>query len=146
MKTLTVKQPWLQLLAEGIKDVENRTWHTKYRGPIALHAGKTDDPDAYHHPAAAEAFTTDDRIRRHRVQDLPRGFIVAAGELVDAHSYRTCLQPDGTMCSAWADPGAVHWVIRDVVKLDEPMTWPGSLGLRELSSATESLVRSRLVI
>jgi hypothetical protein len=37
MKTLSVKAPWAYYLAAGLKDVENRSWKTDYRGPIALH-------------------------------------------------------------------------------------------------------------
>lgn len=39
MKALTIKQPWAYLIASGIKDIENRTWPTKYRGKIFIHAG-----------------------------------------------------------------------------------------------------------
>ena len=39
MKALTVYQPWAQLLAIGAKEYETRGWATKYRGPIAIHAG-----------------------------------------------------------------------------------------------------------
>jgi hypothetical protein len=38
---LSVRQPWAWLLMEGIKDVENRSWATDYRGTIALHASKS---------------------------------------------------------------------------------------------------------
>lgn len=38
MKTLTIKQPWASLIAHGVKDIENRTWKTKYRGKILIHA------------------------------------------------------------------------------------------------------------
>jgi hypothetical protein len=39
MKTLTIKQPWASLIAHGIKDIENRSWKTNYRGRILIHAG-----------------------------------------------------------------------------------------------------------
>lgn len=40
MKTITIKQPWASLIMEGvkiedsilIKDIENRTWRTNFRG------------------------------------------------------------------------------------------------------------------
>lgn len=38
MKALTIKQPWASLIAHGVKDIENRTWKTKYRGRIYIHA------------------------------------------------------------------------------------------------------------
>lgn len=37
-KAISVKQPWAYLLCAGIKDVENRTWPTKYRGRVYIHA------------------------------------------------------------------------------------------------------------
>lgn len=42
MKAITVWQPWAQLLAEGIKHDETRSWATSYRGPILIHAAKKD--------------------------------------------------------------------------------------------------------
>ena len=39
MKVLTLKQPWATLVAEGIKKYEFRSWKTKYRGKILIHAG-----------------------------------------------------------------------------------------------------------
>ncbi|WP_316778344.1 ASCH domain-containing protein [Pedobacter antarcticus] len=38
MKALSIKQPWATLIAHGIKDIENRTWRTKFRGRIYIHA------------------------------------------------------------------------------------------------------------
>ncbi len=38
MKALSVKNPWPLLIALGIKDIENRTWHTTYRGRIYIHS------------------------------------------------------------------------------------------------------------
>lgn len=40
MKVITVKQPFASLIAAGIKCYEFRTWKTKYRGEILIHAGK----------------------------------------------------------------------------------------------------------
>jgi len=38
MKVLSIKQPWASLIASGIKDIENRTWKTNFRGRILIHA------------------------------------------------------------------------------------------------------------
>jgi len=37
MKVLSVMQPWATLLFHG-KNIENRTWATKYRGELLIHA------------------------------------------------------------------------------------------------------------
>lgn len=41
MKALTLHQPWASLIALGVKTIETRSWSTKYRGRIAIHAGAT---------------------------------------------------------------------------------------------------------
>lgn len=43
MKALSIRQPWASLIMTGLKDVENRDWHTKFRGQLVIHAGKQVD-------------------------------------------------------------------------------------------------------
>lgn len=38
MKALSIKQPYASLIAHGIKNIENRTWRTHFRGRIYIHA------------------------------------------------------------------------------------------------------------
>ena len=40
MKALSIRQPWAWAILHAGKNVENRTWHTSYRGPLLIHAGK----------------------------------------------------------------------------------------------------------
>lgn len=46
MKVISIKQPYATLIAEGYKEYEFRTWKTKYRGEIYIHASKNEDKDA----------------------------------------------------------------------------------------------------
>lgn len=36
-KAITIKQPWASLIVDGLKDIENRTWKTKFRGRVLIH-------------------------------------------------------------------------------------------------------------
>lgn len=38
MKALSIRQPWAHLIVYGGKDIENRSWHTKFRGRFLVHA------------------------------------------------------------------------------------------------------------
>lgn len=38
MKVLTIQQPWASLIMLGTKTIETRSWDTKYRGPLLIHA------------------------------------------------------------------------------------------------------------
>jgi hypothetical protein len=39
MKAITIRQPWVWAIIFAGKDIENRSWYTKYRGPFLIHAG-----------------------------------------------------------------------------------------------------------
>ena len=39
IKALTIHQLWAWAILAGHKTIENRTWSTNYRGPLAIHAG-----------------------------------------------------------------------------------------------------------
>ena len=84
MKILTIRQPWASLIVAGIKDVENRSWLTSYRGRLGIHAGsrvEQDALDAYGHLLDG---------------DLPRGALIGSVTLVDCISNSR---------SKWAEPG-----------------------------------------
>lgn len=43
MRTLTIKNPWAGLIAEGRKTIELRSWQTRYRGDVVICAGRAFD-------------------------------------------------------------------------------------------------------
>ena len=43
MQVLSIRQPYAWMILEGIKDTEYRSWNTKHRGPLLIHASKTVD-------------------------------------------------------------------------------------------------------
>ncbi len=70
MKVISIRQPWATLIAEGYKEYEFRSWATKYRGPILIHASKTVEKENL---ARFE----------HLGLEYPTGKIIAVGHLVD---------------------------------------------------------------
>ncbi len=40
MKALSLWQPWAHAIVTGGKRIETRSWATKYRGPLIIHAAK----------------------------------------------------------------------------------------------------------
>lgn len=38
MKVLSIQQPWASLIVAGHKKIETRSWNTKYRGELLIHA------------------------------------------------------------------------------------------------------------
>jgi ASCH domain len=40
VQALSLHQPWASLVALGVKKIETRSWSTRYRGPLLIHAAK----------------------------------------------------------------------------------------------------------
>lgn len=81
MKALSIRQPWAWLIVNGHKDIENRTWATKFRGPLLIHASKGMTRDDY---LACEIFCADiPGVKLPAFEDLQRGGIVGQAEMTD---------------------------------------------------------------
>ena len=106
---LTVRQPWAWAIAHAGKDVENRTWRTGYRGPVAIHAGRA-RPDEQT-VALVELLTG-----RISLPPLAYGAVIAVATLADI------TRNSG---SQWAEPGAWHWHLTNVRPLAEPLPATG---------------------
>lgn len=133
MKIISIRDPWATLIARGVKDVENRTWRTEYRGPILIHASQSYDKHAHHDPVAADAFLNDDRVRRIRQADMCPGHVIAVADLVDVHRNHliTGCNDTGAPCSPWGQRGTWHLRLENVRRLTDPFPWVGQLGIRD---------------
>lgn len=129
MKVLTIRQPWAQLIAAGVKDVENRTWRTGVRGRIAIHSSAA--------PAkGADKEAVWDVLKRVHGGNLvaagksfldlayaPLGAIIATADLVD------CVEESD---SPWFF-GPYGFVLRNVEKLEKPIPAKGKLWFWEFA-------------
>ena len=70
MKAITIKQPFASLIIEGYKEYEFRTWRTKFRGDILIHAGKGVDKKAM-------------EKNKHLVSDCPSGCMLGIVKITD---------------------------------------------------------------
>lgn len=104
LKALSIMQPWAWLIVNGHKDIENRDWATKFRGPVAIHAGKKMDKDCAweldcgRHPVTG---ASDRRFVSEQFDGYMCGGIVGIAEIVD------CV-PSGT--SPWR-PEYSEWFV-----------------------------------
>ena len=103
MKCLSLKQPWANLIADGKKTIETRTWGTKYTGPFAIASSKK--PDIY-----------------------PAGCVVCTATLVGCRPM--IIEDEPSACCRIYD-GAVAWVLKDVTKIP-PQKVKGMMGLYDI--------------
>lgn len=128
MKVLTISQPYASLIASGEKWIENRRWHTNYRGPLVIHAGK------------GTQYMTRAEMRE---QSLPIGSVVAVCRMQDcvelskaADRVRRHQHAEGPFC----------WVLGDVVKLETPIELVGKQGLFKPSDELVDALGQRVAL
>jgi hypothetical protein len=135
MRIISIKQPWASLIVAGarnietgeiiFKDIENRTWPTKYRGPLLIHASGRPD-----------AISQDEIARRFGVQlalDAPVGGVIGVADLIDCVSEHS---------SKWHVAGHYGFVLANARGLPF-VPWRGALSIRQ--APAELLTRYGLI-
>lgn len=149
MKAITLTQPWAQLVALGAKCIETRSWSTRYRGPLAIHAAAGLGPigglQGLYDLCRSEPFRS--VLLGAGILGtpaLPRGAIVATCELVEVYqipehqpligfygddSSRHWDLTDQELAFGDYSPSRYAWLLADVEPLAEPIPARGALGL-----------------
>jgi activating signal cointegrator 1 len=145
MKVITIIQPWATLIALGEKQFETRSWATKHRGELAIHAGKKIDKEACREPEIRKA------LERHGYTEdnLPTGAVVAICNLTecwgvigiaDVPVKETHVLSAGNRMFGMTraikefhfgdySEGRYAWELADVNQLSEPIPAKGQQGL-----------------
>lgn len=124
MKTLTIKQPWASLIILGYKRFEFRSWQTKYRGDLLIHAGLGVDNEAMK------------RLAKYLPDELPKGEIIGKVKLVDCIKMspefkKTLLEENSDIYKNSVFKENYGWQMTNVEKFDEPIKAKGHLSLWE---------------
>ena len=153
MRALSLLQPWASGIALGFKEWETRSWPTKYRGEVAIHASKRLPKEARelcrHQPWSKVIETgglEDFLLVDNAVKALPVGAIIAVATLA------TCRRVEGIAPfishdeRLWGDfsPGRRAWLMRGVILLPQPVPCAGALGLWRVPADVERQVREQL--
>ncbi|MEK6418463.1 MAG: ASCH domain-containing protein [Burkholderia gladioli] len=126
MKAISIRQPWAWLIAAGLKDIENRTWRTSYRGPILIHAAKGMTRDEYED---VDFWLSDEgfAITLPARETLHRGGIIGVAELVNCFEW-------GVGASPWHMPGQYGFKLENFRALPSFVPYKGRLGIFEVQA------------
>ena len=122
MKALSIRPDPAEAIAFGKKRIENRSWYTHYRGPLAIHrSGKN-------------------------------GAIIAIADLVEIYHSEELRQEYPKLYKKhkdYIDDGSLCWLLAKVVPLEREIPCKGALKLWEfpekrLPSAIRKIVKERL--
>ena len=124
MKVLTIKQPWATLIMQGDKRFEFRSWQTKYRGDLLIHAGKSVDKEALN------------RLSKYLPKEIPTGKILGKVKLVDCIKMspefkNILLKENKDIYTKSAFKENYGWQLTDVEIFEKPIEAKGQLSLWE---------------
>ncbi|HVF59232.1 MAG TPA: ASCH domain-containing protein [Thermoanaerobaculia bacterium] len=110
---LSVRQPWADLIVWGIKDVENRTWRTDFRGNLLIHAGMRIDEEGV------------GRVERLYGLLLPLDYRSRTGAVLGMVRLVDCVRASRSPFFS----GPYGFVVEGAVDFGEPVLFPGRLGI-----------------
>lgn len=133
MKVITIQQPWASLIITGAKRVETRSWATRYRGPILIHAS-AGMPKLNRDLFVSDPFSS---TLRH-INHLDRGAIIGRAVLKEVLTVELLVgefsrYPGRYGLHEWQfgdyTPGRFGWVLGDVEEFAVPIPAKGQLGI-----------------
>lgn len=133
MKALSIRQPYAWLIAKGIKGVENRSWETKYRGRVYIHAGAKFDKDALHNWRLKSKdngglITLEQGIAIMYLSMLwTQGAIIGEADIVDCKFLFG--EENDNLYSPWHETGMYGFILANPVSYETPIPCKGQLGL-----------------
>lgn len=130
MRCLAVQQPYAWAIGAGLKYIENRSWTTDYRGPIAIHASR----DNYHWKRICE----DAGQLKDHSESFARGAIIGIAHLVDIHVLDQPLEEN-----RWA-LGPHCWLLNNARLIQNPIFTRGRQGLYQLDTDIEDQLLRQL--
>lgn len=119
MKALSLKQPWADLVVDGRKTIELRTWKVSYRGELAIHASQSV------HLEACQAFGLDARRR-------VTGAVIGTVDLIDIVELdETAFESmqDQHLASGYFKAPIYGWILAHPRRLEQPVPVAGHMGL-----------------
>lgn len=129
MKVLSLTEPCATLIKEKKKLIETRSWKTKYRGELYIHASATKIPKAWKEDTEFMAL----------VEGIPLNYshIICKCKLVDCiymtKEYVEEMKSKNYqeyICGKYEE-GRYAWILEDVEPLKEPIEAKGRLGIWE---------------
>jgi hypothetical protein len=141
MKAISLLQPWASLVVMGVKTIETRSWGTKYRGPILIHAsiGK-----------AGNIFA-DELLFKKYIPDfkqLPFGAIIGQVTITNVIRIESLNLTDDLINKltmeekAFGDytEGRYAWLLEDYIKFKTPIPARGTLNIWEYPAENFSTI------
>jgi activating signal cointegrator 1 len=143
MKVISLLQPWATLVVIGAKKIETRSWNTKFRGEILIHASRK---FAKNQIELGQELNRKYGVGLGHVDDLPTGAIIGKVNVIDTfqfdeqtkeslvyyydHEYKIGWElNEQELTFGDYSGGRYGWLLSDPIQFTEPIPAKGSLSI-----------------
>lgn len=123
MKCLSLKQPFAQLIVEGRKTIELRSWWTQFRGDFLVHASKAPFNDQYEKFGYAK-------------DSLPLGAIIGQATLTHVTKYESTedwkADYNKHLAGSEFEASKYGFMLSNPIKFEKPIPYKGKLNFFEV--------------
>jgi len=160
MKCISILQPWASLVVtkdpktgKAYKQIETRSWNTKHRGPLLIHASKRKIPVGV---IEASEWVVKYGIPAYQEEAYPTSAIIGMVNLVDTFPMETA----GSVFQKMSDIGIKDqdqelafgdysadrygWLLSDPIMFKNPIPCKGSLSIWNLPGELEEAVQEQI--
>lgn len=162
MKVISLLQPWASLVVLGYKKIETRSWNTKYRGELLIHASKRFSDDL------KELTTTSPfkevlmeagllKVKGRGIYTncqfaLPTSGILGKVNLMETRATSKNIAnyvvddwvnklPPNEFAFGDFSPNRYGWLLSDAVAFENPIPFKGKLGIWDLPFTTIEMLQ-----
>lgn len=127
MKVISLLEPWGSLIKENVKNIETRSWKTKYRGELYIHTSKRQ-------LTKKNLEDYQEHLSLLKDTDFKYGYIIAKCKLVDCvymteEFIKNVEKNHNEYISGEYAIGRYAWIFEDIEPLTNPIPAKGKLGI-----------------
>ena len=153
MKVISILQPWASLVVLGHKKIETRSWQTKHRGPLLIHASAAKKPMSRSMMLDFQQEFFDLQLPKY--ETLPFGAIIGSVKVMEILPTETILKIEenkyaisvnvirhltwqfSKMEETFGDysPRRFGWRLKDPLRFEKPTPAKGKLSIWEFDES-----------
>jgi hypothetical protein len=132
-KAITIRQPWAHAVIQGWKPIENRSWPTKVRGTVAIHAAQRAEDKEFFDFIHKKGLGAQIALDMASARNLPHSAIIGLADIIDCVTSSPSPWFEGPFGFVFTNP-----------RLLRPISCRGALQIFDLDSAVSEKIEKQL--
>jgi hypothetical protein len=133
-KAITIRQPWAHAVIQGWKPIENRSWPTKMRGTVVIHAAQKAEDKEFFDFVQLRGIEAEVALDIASARNLPHSAVIGLVDIVDCVTSSSSPWFEGPFGFVLANPRAL-----------QPIPCRGALQIFDLDPTISQKIEQQLI-